>query len=89
MAPSVNAISENSLKANESLFLLCDQCLWTVTCLNKKYLEDLAEISESELSCPLCKQDPLSSFPVTHNDSFRYSYSKKRGLELTFGIKNK
>jgi hypothetical protein len=32
-------------KANESLFLLCDQCLWEVTCLNKKYLEDLAEIS--------------------------------------------
>ena len=87
MAPSVNAISERSLKANERLFLLCDKCLWTVTCLDKKYLEDLAEISEIELSCPLCKQDPLSSFPVTNDDAYRYSHAENNRIEITFGIK--
>jgi hypothetical protein len=29
----------------------------------------------------------LSSFPVMPNDAFTYSYSKKRGIELTFGIR--
>ena len=48
MAASENVISENSLKANQPIFLFCDQCLWTVTCLNKKYLEELSEISETE-----------------------------------------
>jgi len=45
MAAAENAIKENSLKANQAIFLLCDQCLWTVTCFNKKYLEELSEIS--------------------------------------------
>jgi hypothetical protein len=77
---------ENNPKTKERIFLLCDQCLWTVTCLDKKYLEDLSDISEVEYTCPLCKEDGLSSFPITQNDSFRYSYSKSRGLEVTFGI---
>ena len=77
---------ENTPKTKERIFLLCDQCLWTVTCLNKKYLEELLDISDTEYSCPSCKQDELSSFPITENDSFRYNYSKSRGLEITFGI---
>jgi len=44
-------------KINERIFLLCDQCFWTVTCLDKSYLDKT------------------------------YSYSKKRGIELTFGIR--
>jgi hypothetical protein len=79
---------ENTPKTKEKIFLLCDQRLWTVTCINKKYLEELLD-SDTEYSCPSCRQDQLTSFPVTDNDSFGYSYSKNRGLELTFGIKNK
>lgn len=75
-----------SLKTKERIFLLCDHCLWTATCLDKKYLEELSYISETEYNCPSCKQEELSSFPITQNDSFRYSYSKRRGLEITFGI---
>jgi hypothetical protein len=85
MAAAENAFKENSLKANQAIFLLCDQCLWTVTCLNKKYLEELSEISETEYSCPICNQDQLSSFPVSHNDPFRYSYSESKAFVLTFG----
>lgn len=81
--------SENSPKFEEKIFLLCDGCLWTVTCLNKKYLEELNDISETEYSCPSCRQEQLSSFPVTQYDSFRYNYSKSTGLEITFGPKNK
>jgi hypothetical protein len=87
MAASENVISENSLKADQPIFLFCDQCLWTVTCLNKKYLEELSEISETECSCPICNHDQLSSFPVSHNDPFRYSYSESKGFVLTFGKK--
>ena len=84
MAASENVINENSLKANQPIFLFCDQCLWTVTCLNKIYLQ---EISQTNYICPACNQDELSSFPVSPNDAFTYNYSDKRGLELTFGIK--
>jgi len=73
-------IAEKSPKSNEKIFLICDQCMWTVTCLNKKYLEELSDISDTEFSCPTCKKDELSSFPITNNDSFRYDYSKRRVL---------
>jgi hypothetical protein len=79
---------ENTPKTRERIFLLCEQYPWTVTCLNKKYLEELLDISDTECSCPSCKQDELSSFPIRRNDSFRYNYSKTRGLEITFGIKD-
>jgi hypothetical protein len=88
MAASENVIRENGLKAKERIFLLCDQCLWTVTCLDKKYLEELCEISEAEYSCPIRNQDQLSSFPVSRHDSFRYIYSESKGLVLTFGKKH-
>jgi hypothetical protein len=82
--PLINTMSH---KIGERIFLLCDQCLWAVTCINKKYLEELSEISEVEYSCPICKQDQLSSFPITSNNTFRYRYSKNKGLEITFTIK--
>ena len=71
-------------KINERIFLLCDQCFWTVTCLSKNYLE---ETWARNNKCPRCNHDQLSSFPVMPNDSFTYSYSKKRGIELNFGIR--
>lgn len=71
-------------KINERIFLLCDKCFWTVTCLSKNYLEETLARNNK---CPRCNQDQLSSFPVMPNDSFTYSYSKKRGIELNFGIR--
>jgi hypothetical protein len=79
-------IIENSPKTNERIFLLCDQCFWTVTCLSKKYLDELTDVSDTEFSCPSCKQDELSSFPLTQNNSFKYKYSNERGLEIKFEI---
>ena len=79
-------VTENSPKSKERIFFICDQCMWTVTCLNKKYLSELSDISDTEYNCPKCKQYELSSFPITNNDSFRYDYSKRKGLEISFGI---
>ena len=87
MAIAERTTNNNSAKMNERIFLVCDRCLWTVTCLNKKYLDELSEISEVELSCPSCKDDQLSSFPVMQNDSFTYTYSKIKGLKIRFGVK--
>ena len=69
---------------NEGIFLICHQCLWNVTFLNKLCRQKV--LGTSNL-CPNCNQDQLSSFPVMPNDSFTYSYSKKRGIELNFGIR--
>ncbi|CAN5609894.1 hypothetical protein BH18THE1_BH18THE1_16880 [soil metagenome] len=77
---------QSNLKTQERIFLLCDQCFWTVTCLDKKYLDELSDTPNLEHNCPNCKKDQLSSFPINHNDSYRYSYSKRRGVEITFGI---
>ena len=87
MTATKNEMNETNPKINERIFLLCDRCLWTVTCLTKKYLYELTEISETEYTCPICNQDALSSFPVSPNDSYTYSYSKNRGLEVALSSK--
>jgi hypothetical protein len=84
MSKSQLEAKENNPKTNEKIFLVCDKCMWTVTCLDKKYLNELSEISDIQYSCPVCKEDQLSSFPLTHNDSFTYNHSRNRGLEITF-----
>jgi rubrerythrin len=73
------------LNDNERIFLICDQCLWNVTCLNILHLHEI--LATNDL-CPVCNQAQLSSFPVKPDDSFKYAYSKKGGFQLTLGKKN-
>jgi hypothetical protein len=87
MAATKSEMDESNPKINEKIFLLCDRCFWTVTSLTKKYLDELTEISETEYSCPVCNQEPLSSFPVSLSDSYTYSYTKNKGLEVALSSK--
>ena len=72
-------------KCNEKIFFVCDECMWTVTCLDKKYFTELTNNSDIEYSCPMCKEKQLSSFPLADSESFTYNHSRSRGLELKFG----
>lgn len=47
-----------NLKINERIFLLCDQCFWTVTCLDKTYLKKILVKNR----CPRCNQDQYLVF---------------------------
>ena len=85
-ATTKTVINGANPKTNERIFLLCDKCLWTATCLNKIYLQEITE-TEPSYTCPMCNEDELSSFPISPSDSFTYNFSKMRGVELTFGIK--
>jgi len=76
---------EKNPKNKEKIFFVCDQCMWTVTCLDKKYLNELTNNSDIQYSCPMCKEQQLSSFPLSHSDSYTYNHSTSRGLEITFG----
>ncbi|TLX68836.1 MAG: hypothetical protein E6L03_02400 [Thaumarchaeota archaeon] len=74
----------NILRLMKGYFSYVTNVSGTVTCLNKIYLQ---ETFGTNNRCPVCKQDRLSSFPVTLNDSFSYSFSKRREPELALGIK--
>ena len=82
MSSSVELKCEGNPKSKQRIFLLCEECLWSMTSLNKSHLED---IIGKESTCPMCFQDQLSSFPLVLNDSFTYGYSEKRGIEVKFG----
>jgi hypothetical protein len=86
MTASVELRYEGSTKSKERIFFLCEECLWSMTSLDKSHLE---EIIGKESTCPRCFQDQLSSFPLVLNDSFTYGYSEKRGIEVKFGIANR
>ena len=65
-------------KSKERIFVICDVCLWATTYLDKSRLPVL------DSRCSRCQEAGLSSFPVLANESFTYTYSEKRGLELRF-----
>jgi hypothetical protein len=85
MSKSQTDLKANNPKNKERIFFVCDQCMWTVTCLDKKYFNELTHNSDIEYSCPMCKEQELSSFPLTDRESFTYDYSDSKGLELKFG----
>jgi hypothetical protein len=85
MSSSVELKYEGNPKNKQRIFFLCEECLWSMTSLNKFHLED---IIGKEGTCPMCFQEQLSSFPLVLNDSFTYGYSEKRGIEVKFGLGN-
>ena len=50
---------------NERIFLICDKCLWSATSINAFYGQK--RIGNSN-SCPVCKKDQLSRFPLKAKD---------------------
>ena len=68
-------------KSKERIFFLCEDCMWSVTSLDKFRI---FEVIGEEGICPVCYQDQLSSFPLMLNDSFTYRYSEKTGIEVKF-----
>lgn len=65
-------------KSKERIFVICDACYWATTYLDKSRLPVL------DSRCSRCQEVGLSSFPVLANESFVFTYSEKRGVELSF-----
>jgi hypothetical protein len=93
MSKSIKAINNNyeaqilaakthggSKSLLQSIFLLCNKCLWGATYFDKNRLPP------DRNTCPLCgtNNNELSSFPIMPNESFAFSYDAKRGLEIEF-----
>jgi len=56
-------------------FVLCNNCFWIAESLGTRQFDiDV---------CPLCK-NPVSSLPITDNETYRYNYTPSRGVELEF-----
>lgn len=73
---------EENRKSKERIFFLCEDCLWSMTLLDKSHLE---EIVGRDSTCPMCRQGDLTSFPIILNESFTYDYSENRGIDIKFG----
>lgn len=57
---------------DERVFLICDECLWNVTFLNKSWLK---KCLGTDYLCPVCQQDRLSSFPLKRCDTLKVTDS--------------
>ncbi|MGE5685827.1 MAG: hypothetical protein ACM3ZS_11920 [Nitrososphaerota archaeon] len=73
---------EDNPRSKERIFFLCEDCLWSMTVLDKSRL---GEIIGRDNTCPRCWQDDISSFPLVLNESFTYEYSENRGIDIKFG----
>ena len=81
MSPNAEIDYKKNPKSKERMFFLCEDCMWSVTCLDKPRL---FEVIGEEGICPMCHQVQLSSFPLMLNGSITYRYSKKTGIEVKF-----
>jgi hypothetical protein len=66
-------------------FILCERCYWCATYLdNNKLLDEGVDDNKSKI-CPGCYAiDSLTSLPIMNNESFTFSHTAKRGIELEF-----
>ena len=64
-------------KQKETIFILCDSCLWSATFFGNMSLPEGGR-------CPNCQNTELSSFPILPNESFVINHGGKRGVELRF-----
>jgi hypothetical protein len=68
---------------NHVFFVLCEICYWTATFIHSHQLRIL-----DEYGCLNCKEkQSLAKFPVLPNESFKFDYSERRGIELNFSIR--
>lgn len=74
---------ETNRKANEAIFVLCDNCHWAATFIDKSRLAVL------ENGCIGCEESLISSFPILDNESFTFDITERRGIELKFGVRSK
>ena len=84
-SPSLIAkVSDRSASSSPPIFILCDNCYWCVTYLDKTRIP-------SENRCPKCNanNDELTSFPIMTNESFTFDHNDKRGVELEFKHRQK
>lgn len=70
-----------SRRANEAVFVLCDNCYWAATFIDKSKLNIIED------GCILCNESLVSSFPILDNESFTFDYTERRGVELNFGVR--
>lgn len=82
MPNSLNSISNKSdRRAKEAIFVLCDNCYWAATFINKSKLNVI------ENGCLSCDESLVSSFPILDNESFTFDRTERRGVELNFGVR--
>jgi hypothetical protein len=85
--PSPNVLAstnnETNRRAKEAIFVLCDNCFWAATFIDKSRLDVI------ENGCIVCDESLVSSFPILDNESFTFDLTERRGVELKFGARRK
>ena len=80
---SIKSTISSHLKSTP-VFVLCEKCYWSVTFLDYYRLREEG-VGDHGKKCPRCESiDSLSSLPITTNESFTFSHTAKRGIELEF-----
>ncbi|MGC2309056.1 MAG: hypothetical protein WA461_11680, partial [Nitrososphaeraceae archaeon] len=75
--------NETNRRAKEAIFVLCDNCFWAATFIDKSRLDVI------ENGCIVCNESLVSSFPILDNESFTFDLTERRGVELKFGVRKK
>jgi hypothetical protein len=77
---------DNPIPKAIPVFVLCERCYWCATYFDTNRLLKEEEVDDDNNKvCPRCDTiDSLSSLPIAANESFKFSYTVKRGIVLQF-----
>jgi hypothetical protein len=76
--------NNNTRKAKEIHFLICESCFWCASRLNR--IEDEAI---STTKCPSCNNNTrVESMPISYDEVYKFDYDPKRGVILKFSTVN-
>jgi hypothetical protein len=75
MASVLEIRNDDSLVKLSRQFLICDFCFWAASAISTR--------RHDVLTCPQCSSE-VSRIPLGDNETFTFSYDKRRGVELDF-----
>jgi hypothetical protein len=83
-SPTLIAKTRDHIKSSPPIFILCDNCYWCATYLDKTR-------TPVDNTCPQCStnNNELTSFPIMSNETFTFDYNDKHGVELEFKPRRK
>jgi hypothetical protein len=75
MPPLLEVYNVDSSQKPPQQFLICDFCFWAASAISTR--------RHDIVTCPQCNAT-VSRLLLSDNESFTFSYDKRRGVELAF-----
>jgi hypothetical protein len=76
----MQTVADRVIVVGEASFVICEECFWCASWMNP---------TRSVSTCSMCFSNRVSLIPIARNESYVYSVTESRGLDVRFSTRSK